>query len=201
MSQSPFQVMRGTVVHGSISCFKCSLLFPPIHTSLLIEIFQYVPYVGTHTLSSTPNLVLVSTRSLLCCSSKPWFILWNIGSLQPYLASELLKEDKMTPSLHLCPIFRGIFYIGDSSIQAGKRGNKLAMVAIPLARTDGQTCIPSRSTRGCHHCDKGQDFDSDTPEFSSQSYISDQICDLIIVVLLLSSSSQLVQLKGGLLLN
>lgn len=79
---------------------------------------------------------------------------------------------------------------------AGKRGNKLAMVAVPLARTDGQTCILPRSTRGCHRGGKGQGFDADTPGFSSQSYTIDSICDFIIVFLLLSSSSQLVQLKG-----
>lgn len=56
---------------------------------------------------------------------------------------------------------------------AGKRGNKLAVVAVPLARNDGQTCIPSRSTRGCHNGGKGQGFDSDMPEFSSQSYTID----------------------------
>ena len=45
-----------------------SILYYCPHTSLLLEMFQYVQYVGTHTLSSTLILVLIGGTLILCCA-------------------------------------------------------------------------------------------------------------------------------------
>lgn len=59
----------------------------------------------------------------------------------------------MTPALLLFAIFREVSYIDGSSIEiltpmlkvAGRKGNKLGVVAVPPAVNDRQTRTPSRS--------------------------------------------------------
>ena len=150
LSQSAFQVVRGTMVSVQISCFKYFLqLSPCIFIIWDIPLCRHPPS-PFHPISPTCKGHVHSSLSL---SSKPWCLLCHTGSLRLYLVSELLGEDKMTPPLLLFPIFREASYIDGSSIKmltlklkvAGRRGNKLGLVAVPVARNARLTCIPSRS--------------------------------------------------------
>lgn len=143
LSQSPFQVMRGTVVTVLMSCFNYSLALSPY-----IFIFGDIPICSHSLFIFHLILILVRDTFILC-----WAMAGNCGSFfgiqGPHgaLVSQLLGEDKMIPTLLLFPIFREVHPLRYSPPMlkvAGRTGNQLGVVALPLSMNDKQICTPSR---------------------------------------------------------